>query len=156
MAFTGLKDTENGIIQRLNQMISDVDNISGYLNRIVYPQYQAAQIERWKTEGSSEGIPWASLNKSYQEYKKRKYASYSYGGTKMLIATGKLFDSVVKAKKIVKRRSIEVYTTNEYAKYVDEERDFTSWSKSTMSEIKKGLIDYISGSSKASSLKVLK
>lgn len=93
--------------------------LRAYLNTVVYRQIQNAQMQRWITEGSSEGSPWSAISSVYASYKKRRYGggvryswvggrgpnrpwtesgnwpNYPGSGTKLLIATGNLVSSVI-------------------------------------------------------------
>lgn len=169
MSTRGINIRINGIEEKLNALASRSQNAKGYLNRVVYKQYQKAQKERWETEGESEGPKWKPLSTrpfiawwekdmnayyaaqegGYALYKKYKFASYPGRGQKMLVATNKLVKSVIGPgdghRKVVTKNKLLVATTVPYAKYVDEARSFTTWSKKTMNEIKSGLVGYLTG-----------
>lgn len=123
------------------------NSIESYLNRVVVDQYQIVQRKRWMTENASEGQRWEALNPIYAASKLTRFKSYEGGGTKMLIATGKLFKSVIGPgagfRKVTTPRSLTISTTNEYAEYVDEVRPFTRYSRETIKKINQGVFDYI-------------
>jgi hypothetical protein len=66
-----------------------------YLNTTVYRQIQNIQMQRWVSEGGSEGQSWKPLNPRYAEWKTKKYADSPGSGKKMLIATGQLASGVI-------------------------------------------------------------
>jgi hypothetical protein len=142
------KSIQKGVEDRLKEMQRRAGLMDGFLNRVVYPAYQNAQAGRWLSENSTEGTPWKSLDPKYQEYKLKKYAKFPGSGHQMLIATQKLFESVVgksrkNHRKIVKRGSLRVYTTLPYAKYVDKERDFTEFGQAFYDNIKRRWMRYV-------------
>lgn len=131
-------------------MVKRANLVPGYLNRVVYRQYQNAQRERWKTENNGEdftGGRWEPVDPVYAAYKKKKWADSPGGGGKLLIRTKRLFDSVVGPHsdhlKLVGDRSIRIATSVPYAEYVDEKRTFTSYSVVFKKKIMKGLSDYL-------------
>jgi len=143
---------ENGILDYLNELMDRASSgkVKGYLNRVVYKQIIEAQQKRWMTEGASEGKQWIPLNPEYRQRKLKKFASYQGGGRKMLIATNRLVDSMTGKSnqdhfKLVTERRIEVGSLVEYARYVDEKRDITTFGDKTINEILKGLNDYLVG-----------
>lgn len=145
----GLTISVNGIQQSLNAMASRAGLAQGWLNRVAYPMIIEAQRMRWASEGSSEGESWAPLNESYALRKLKKYESYPGGGRKMLIATGHLVDSVTGDKredhyKLVEGNRLEVGTLVDYAKYVDEKRNFTILGQATIDLLSEKLGAYIS------------
>lgn len=140
----------DAINNRLDKIISNVNTVRGYINRVVYEQYQRAQIERWKSAGSgardvttSEGDRWPRLNPGYLKYKRARFAGAPYGGNQMLVATGRLLREAVVAKKRTLRYGIEVYVTTPYAKDVAAVRPFMTFSKKTRGKILDGIRKYI-------------
>lgn len=146
---------ENGIQKNLNAKLDRLKSVASYLNTVVVRQYVNAQVNRWKTLGGSEGNNWHALNPDYARRKKRIYAGYMGGGSQMMVATGKLFTTVTTPsddgaagfRKVVLPRGIIISVSasgdNEYFKYADEARSFTSWGKQTMGEMRKGLRQFI-------------
>lgn len=136
------------INSRLDGIVSRGKSLRSYLNRVVYKQYQQAQIRRWNTENKSEGAQWKPLNSDYAAYKRKKYASYPYSGSRLLVATGTLLKSVVGLdpkyhRKIVTNTGITIMTTLEYAPYVAKTRPFMKWSRQTKREIIDGMKRYL-------------
>ncbi len=147
---TGIKALTTGIQDQLEAMVRRANLLPAYLNRVVYKEYQKAQRDRWKTENVGPdfvGGQWRSLDPIYAAWKKKKYSSSPGGGTKLLIRTGTLVQSVVGPgeghEKIVTNRSIRINTSVPYATYVDETRNFTQWSPVFYGRIYKGLSDYL-------------
>lgn len=146
---------QRGITKNLNGKVDRIKSVASYLNTVVVRQYVNAQVTRWKTQGSSEGYGWAPLDAAYAKRKKRIYAGYMGGGSQMMIATGKLFTTVTTPsddgaagfRKVVLPRGIIISVSasgdNEYFKYADEARTFTSWGRKTMGEMRKGLREFI-------------
>ena len=137
----------SGIEDQMKKMLDRSNRMQAYLDRIVYRQYQNAQRERWITENASEGTPWAALNKRYKEYKKKAFASYPGGGSKMLIATGELFKSVIgpggSHRKTATDKQLAIYWTTPYAVAVGDIRPFNVFSQKTMNGIYSGLAKFI-------------
>lgn len=115
-AKASLVTMQNGIAEKLDALSRNAKDSSGFLNRVAYPMYQNAQIQRWMSENSSELGKWSPLNAAYALRKKRMYgggSKYRYfpslkltkvigtypsfpgQGTKMLIAKGRLVGSVI-------------------------------------------------------------
>lgn len=66
-----------------------------FLSHVAYPMYISRQSKRWMTEGASEGTQWTPLNEKYAEWKRINMAGFPGHGMKMLIATGRLAESVI-------------------------------------------------------------
>lgn len=141
---------ENRVQKRLDGMLDRAKSMKAFLNTKVYTIYKLKQVQRWQTEGSSEGSGWHALSSGYAEYKRRRYAKYPYGGSRMLIATGRLFKAVVGPsqdhRKVVTNTmlSIGIATGGKfyYPIYVNDVRPFDVWSDRTLKEIKKVVVDY--------------
>jgi hypothetical protein len=134
------KQLEKNIENDLLQMVRRAHDFRGLFNRVLYPMFKKAQLARWSTENSSEGQKWAPLNAKYREYKLDKFKeSPPYNGTKMLIATNRLIDSVIGPsadhRKIVEPKRLIISTTVPYAKYVNEKRNFTHFGRITENRI---------------------
>lgn len=142
-----LRAVSNGILKSLEGVKEREKALQGYLNRNVVEQYRNAQRTRWMTENASEGQKWTRLNADYAKRKKKVYATYPGAGSKMLIATNRLFKSVIGPgegfRKVTTPRSLTISTTVEYAPFVSEARDFTHFGKKTMSEIKRGVMRFV-------------
>ena len=177
-----LNQTKNGIGQSLDQMVRQASNIRGYLNTVIYRQYMEAQKTRWITENTSEGSKWDALNPAYATRKKRvygggpkykmvstigtkgfsgkevvgQYKAYPGSGEKMLVATSRLYGSVLGPKanmsnvlgagdhrKVVTDNSIIISTVVPYAADVAKIRPFMGFGKLTISKMKQGLKDFL-------------
>lgn len=95
MTTANLFSKKTEIRDKLDEMIKRGGSPEAFLTRVAYPLYMARQSKRWITEGASEGVKWAPLNAKYAEWKKRQFAGYPANGEKMLIATGRLAESVI-------------------------------------------------------------
>lgn len=142
-----LKFSVDGISEHFKEMASRARLTQGWLNRVAYPRLIKAQRMRWQTEGASEDEKWEPLNPEYRRSKLKRFADYPGGGRKLLIATGRLIDSMTGENsdhwKLVTPTLLEVGTIVPYAGYVDEARDITSLSDQTVEEIADGLAEYI-------------
>lgn len=151
MANTGISEVENNVRDSLEGMISRGRSVSTYLNRVIFRKFQKEQNERWQTQNASQGESWNSLNPVYERYKKKKFASYEGGGSKMMIATGKLsqgaraVDPSYFYKLISDTQFIIGINTGTvaYAGYAGDARPFMSFSDDTLIEWKSGIRDYI-------------
>lgn len=157
MAF--IKKVIDEIEQSLDAMVQRGKKMEGYLNRVVYGQYQAAKAREWETEGQSEGATWKSINKDYERRKKIRFADAPGAGAHLLIATGRLVSSVIGPssewtvfdvkgaakdhRKKVERKSITISTVVPYAEYVNQEREFVGLGDDSQALIFKGLAKYM-------------
>lgn len=145
-----LQSIQTGVTMNLQAKIARGKSLRGWIDRVAYPQYQNLQRERWMTEGASQGTSWPSLNPKYEKYKARKFASFPGGGTKMMIATSRLFNSVIgddleNHRKIATDTSLEVFSTLDYAQYPNVRRNFTDFSQATMEDLANQAAQYIMG-----------
>lgn len=99
-----------------------------FLVRVAYPMYQKFQRKRWMTRNVSEGMQWKPNALRYSEWKKIKYASFPGGGTKVMIATGRLFQSIIGPspdhRRIIRGTKMIIGTSVEYASYAGDIRPF--------------------------------
>ncbi len=135
----------------LHGMLDRAKMPAAWLNRVAYPELLRIQRRRWETEGASEGDPWLPLNDTYRAKKLKMFRDYPGRGTKMLVATGRLIDSMTKPGdpdhyKLVTEKRIEVGTQLEYAKFVGELRDITTLSQDTVDELLSDLGIYLTES----------
>lgn len=147
-----LRQLESTVVARMEAILDRAIQPQGFINRVIYPMYQKAQIERWQTENESEGKRWKPLNPDYREAKKRIYREYPYAGTRMLIATGTLFKSVVGTmasfhRKIVTMDGLVVMTTVPYAQDVADARPFMEFSprSKTVREMRQAYREWLRG-----------
>lgn len=142
-----LTTVSDGITKMLKGMRQREKALQSYLNRNVLEQYRNLQRRRWMTENASEGTPWSSLNPDYARRKLRVFAAYPGAGTKKLVATGKLYQSVIGPgegfRKIATPRSLYIATTVGYAKYVDEKRSITEWGDQSIAEIRLSVAQFV-------------
>ncbi len=145
-----LKISVDGIGEYLNGMLDRTKLVRGWLNRVAYPMIIKAQQMRWMTEGASEGEGWAPINPRYAKWKLKKFADYPGGGRKTLIATSRLVKGMTGENlsdhyKLVTDRTLEVGTTINYARYVNETRNIVELGPETVDSLVQGLKDYILG-----------
>lgn len=144
----GVTISVNGIANTLNAMAERSKLVTGWLNRVAYPELLKVQRVRWQTEGSSEGEKWDELNPSYRTAKLRKFRDYPGGGRKMLVATSRLVGSMTgdnKAEhwKLLKGNELQMGSIVPYAGFVDDSRDITSLGDATVDRLVRSLRAYI-------------
>lgn len=140
----------DGISRQLNSMLSRSGLVRGWLNRVGYPLVIEAQRLRWASEGASEGESWEPLNPRYATRKLKKWKAAPGGGRKMLIASGKLVDSVTGDNtadhyKLVENTKMEVGSLVLYAKWVNEKRNFVRLGPNTIKTLSDKLNQYLRG-----------
>lgn len=178
MASASLKKVESNIQNRLSALVKRAKLGRGALTRVIYPMYQNAQRNRWMTENTSEGSKWAELTPKYKSYKLRRYGggarynwvggrgesrpwvlsgaswpNYPGSGTKMMIATNRLFNSVTgdtldDHKVLFTDESMEIRTTVDYSSDANSKRNFTTFGDATISKMKSAYFGYVKGGSK--------
>lgn len=147
----GLHQVSNGIEKRLTEMVRRGRSVSSYLDRVVWPAYQQAQIVRWQTENTSEGAQWDPLSQPYGTRKKIKYASYPGSGNALMVATGNLakgaqgedqtyFGRLIDDHKITVGINLAAIP---YASYPGVRRPFMSFSDATIKGWTDGVASYI-------------
>lgn len=151
---TGVKRSATGATKKLHEMVDRAGDARAFLNRVIYPMYQNMQRERWMTENVSETGKWPALNSRYASYKLRKFGSFPGGGRKMMIATNKLFNSVVGGdggsapqghNKIVTKSELKIFTTVTYAAHANDIRPFAKFSRGSIREIQAAIGKYLRG-----------
>lgn len=68
-----LKTLDPGLQNYLRKMADRSNNITTVFSQTIVPLYKNAQLDRWKTQGSSEGFSWKSLSPTYKNYKLRRF-----------------------------------------------------------------------------------
>lgn len=153
MPTANLRQVQNGIERRLKDMVNRTHSVSSYLNRTLFRKYQEAQVERWKTENSSQGSQWPSLSPEYLK-RKRKIAlkeGYRGGGNAMMVLTGKLYsgaaaiDDSYYNKVVTNTKFVIALNTGSipYAGYAGNRRPYMKFSPAAIREWKKGIRDFI-------------
>lgn len=94
------KQVQNGFKKWKARVGEPRAKIRGFFVRELYPFYQEKQMQRWETEGKSEGGDYAfPASSPYWAKKKRelkqKYGDKFPGGDKRLTFTGNLASSVI-------------------------------------------------------------
>lgn len=146
-----LQPVGKGFEDRMNALVSRANTLEGYLNRVVFRQYQKAQLKRWQTENASEGTKWTELNPKYARQKVRRYASFPGAGKALMIATGKLVDAATGRDtsgltKITSATGIRIAINLgevPYAAYAAKERPFMKFGPTTLGEMRSGLKNFI-------------
>lgn len=139
----------SGIEGSLNKMLTRANTVSSYLDRVIFPKFQKAQLERFKSENASQGDTWAPLNPEYAKRKRKKYAAYPGAGSAILIATGRLMKAATGQEgynKIVTNQGITIGVdlgAVPYAGYVGSARPFMKFSDATIADWKAGIVAYV-------------
>lgn len=130
-----LVELNTQISKRLDEIVKRGRDPAAFMERVVYPLYIKGQMKRWMSEGASDGMGslerWAPLNAKYKASKLRRFASAPGGGTKMLIASGRLYQAATGGSGIIKLvtgSSITIAVDVPYAKYVNARRNFWKFS----------------------------
>lgn len=139
-----MRDVDN-ISTRMDEMLKRTSKIQGYLNRVIYPLYQKAQVKRWRTEGASETGPWKQLGEKYLKWRQRHFPA---AGERIGIRSAILAPSMTGATKkdhfkMVTKNELIVGSTLFYAGYFDEDRDINEFSARTEDKWRKNISDYV-------------
>jgi len=142
-----VKDTT---VDALTDMILKAKTPRAFFSRVIYPEYKKAQVERWQTENTSQGEHWVPLNPTYSKYKKTRFAAYPYGGTRMLVATGKLLKSITGEETrdhvaIFTDSSMTVGTSLDYAAYVADTRPIVEFDEAMIDHWVEMVQNFIAG-----------
>jgi hypothetical protein len=138
----------------VKKALSIEKQIDGFLSREIYPYLfvgdTSKQAQRWMSQGASEGRMWRPLNSSYAKEKLKRFAKYPGGGTKLLIATGRLFGAMTgrpessgDLNKMVQNGTLYVRIGVPYAKFVHNKRDIITFSGETYAEMRGMLKRYL-------------
>lgn len=143
----------DGITRSLQDMVTRGKSVSAYLNRTFFRQYQKAQIERWESQGSSEGMAWKQVDPQspYGKWKRKKFASAPGGGVVTMVRTSNLSQGAQGSNssyfyKSVDDKSITIGINLQslpYAQYVGKDRPFMAFSTETIQAWHQGLRAYI-------------
>lgn len=173
-----LRVIQGGISQWIAACDKRINLIAGYLDRIVKQDYINTQRTRFMDENVGadfDGGRWESMDAKYADYKRKKYAAYPGGGTKINVRTSNLLESLLLSDNfypspepsrirggkqsrgeamagslaLVNATSIHIYTMVPYASYVDENRTFSKWSQHFWDRTNRGIMDYLAGKGKA-------
>jgi hypothetical protein len=141
---------EKGVTRRMDEMLARAKASEQFFTRVIKKAYLNTQQSRWKTENAfpfCAGGEWTALDSKYAERKKRDFAGFPGQGRLMMIATGRLYDSIMGKSKdyreIVTNRSIAWATTVPYAKYANEARTFSAFSKDFYGNLGKFYSEYV-------------
>lgn len=151
MASASFETTKNGVQMGLEGIIRRGKSVSAYLNRVLFPLYQQAQINRWQSQNSSQTGQWAELKPSYVKIKAKKFASYPGAGQAIMVATGKLAAGAQARDtalyyKLITDQSFTISVNRgaiPYAQYPGVMRPYMSFNEDTILTWKAGIRDYI-------------
>lgn len=142
-----LKQADAVIERNLAGWIDRARSTEDYIRRVVLEQYRAIQRARWMSENATEGTKWDNLSSDYAKRKKSLYRAYPGAGSRMMIATGRLYKSVIGPgegfREVITPRSITLSSSVEYAKYADESRTFSTYRPETIAKIRQGFKDFV-------------
>lgn len=147
----GLQKVKDGVGAELTAIVRRGRNLSAYLDRVVWPSYQQAQIERWQSENASQGAKWVPLNTNYAKTKKKRFAAYPGGGNALMVATSRLSQGAQGRDtayfgRVVTDKSIQVainISALPYAVYPGKTRPFMSFSDEQVKEWTDGAAQYM-------------
>ena len=144
---SSMEMVEDSALKNLKAMVKRGKNSRSFLQLHAYPVYIKAQMQRWMTEGASQNEKWDALNPAYAAYKLKKFSTAPGGGRKIMIATGKLYQSVIGAGeghfKMITDNEMIVGTSVPYATYPSARRKIMHFDKGFIKILKKKWIDYI-------------
>lgn len=156
------KTVYNSVNKKLEAMVTRGKSPSGFLVATVWPSYLNYQRRRWETRNASSGSSQWPVPK-YRKWKAENYSRWSNWksvrnrmsetgmaarGTKDMIYTGQLFESMTLKNKKYGRRVIQgntmtIGTTLPYASKVNETRDFVSFDKRFIDDLKMKYFRYM-------------
>lgn len=149
MANAYFEVTKDGITAEIRAMIQRGRSPSSYMQRITYPKYINAQIQRWQSENTTQGPKWEALSPAYAKRKKRKFATYPGAGNVLMVATGRLADASQGRKNALKmitdrqmRVGVDVGALP-YAVYPGLIRPFMEFSDATIQKWVDGIARYV-------------
>lgn len=136
-----------------SSLLDRMNSIQGFFNRNIFRMYQQKQLNRWESQNVSETGEWETLTETYANRKRKKFAGYPGGGTKLMIATGKLYETTTGRSgkglnKMVTNRSMTIAIDDgyiPYAKFAAERRPIMEFNESSIEDMRQALIDYIKG-----------
>lgn len=146
---------ESSILQKLNELKNSVKNLDAVIARRIWPLYQELQVERFKSQNQSEGETWSPLSPKYYKWKtsrtffKRegKKVPIKAGGKQTLVLTGALYSAIMAkgsgGSRVIQNGKLIVNITLDYAEDVNERRNFTDFSISSLNKMKQELVDYL-------------
>lgn len=151
MATLSLRKVQDGIGDDLRAIVSRGRNASAYLDRVIWPAYQQAQVDRWASENSSQGPRWNALSPSYAKSKPKRFAAYPGGGRALMVATSRLSQGAQGRDTAYFMRSITDKTITvainlsalPYASYPAKTRPFMNFSDEQISEWTDGVAQYV-------------
>ena len=143
------------ISNAFDKFVERVESIDGFrqtfYHDVIYPIYQKAQVQRWDTEGESEGEGWDSISSTWIDRKKKLQAKNNAaypGGDKIMVFTSDLFKSLTVigekwSRVLITPDAITVSSGAPYAKYANDARTFSVWGDATKKDIKDAVKDFV-------------
>lgn len=152
MAEAKMVKLQDTVSSKLEAMISRTKDPRPFLEK-VYKTYVATQAKRWQAENAdpniSPGPTWPKLTEAYSKRKLKKFASFPGGGQKIMVASGTLVNAVLgrneHARKLISQSTLVVAVDLPYAKYANDPRNFTKFSKAWINKLKQDYVNYLSG-----------
>lgn len=142
-----LEVVEGQALKNLRSMIARGKSSRTFLQKHAYPAYLGAQRKRFQTENKSQSQQWAALNPKYAAYKVNKYASAPGGGRKIMIATGKLYKSIIGEGdghfKLITDKEMVVGTSIPYATFPARTRSIMKFNPDFIRRLKEQWSQYL-------------
>jgi len=142
-----IEQTQSLALKRLRLMVKNGKNSRSFLQLKAYPVYIKAQMKRWMTENESQGPRWKALNPKYAAQKRRDWQGWIGNGQKMMIASGRLYQSVIGSGgghfKMITDKEMIVGTDVPYAKYAGAQRTITAFDKRFVATLKADWIKFM-------------
>lgn len=144
---TLIEQTEAKALKNLRSIVKQGKNSRTFLQMKAYPIYIKAQMKRWMSENTSQGSQWKALDPRYAARKKKDWWGWEGNGTKMMIASGRLYKSVIGAGaghyKMITDKEMIVGTDVEYAKYAGAIRPIVEFNKAFIAKLKADWIEFM-------------
>lgn len=150
----GIEVRQNAFEKIRQRMLDKTTTGIAALARSATPILVQAQVDRWDSEGGSEGYPWAALTPNYQKRKVKIAAKHGYpfAGSKMMVLSGTLFKAAILedlafAGRIIEPNKFGMYIKTgdsgiPYASFANDARQFNKFSQDTKDKIKAEIRKY--------------
>lgn len=147
------KVVTNSVTKRLNELKKRI-NSEAVIARQIWPMYQTAQVERFKSNNATEGETWNPLSPLYYKWKSsRSYfnrggskVKIKGGGTQTLVLTGALYNAIMAksgGSRVITPGKMTISITLDYASFVNDARDFVTFSQATKNRFKEAYLKYV-------------
>lgn len=142
-----LEDINAQALKTLRSIIKNGKSSRTFLQIKAYPIYIEAQKNRWMTENQSQTGQWKALNPIYAAQKKKEWWGSDGNGAKMMIASGRLYKSVIGTGdghyKMITDSEMIVGTDIPYARYASVIRPIMEFDKDFINKLKSDWTDYM-------------